>query len=148
VVSIIAALAMLSACGTRPITSMTDGTRKVWGQWGPPPATLAAPKGFKVTPAEAYQIVTGGEGLRFALYIFADSTHYYFAPHAALRITTSGYARWYGIRVDGVTGECQRCEVPPVPPPSTSFEQTREGIKCQANTPAYAPLNSAVRSRR
>jgi hypothetical protein len=122
--SIVAAFAMLSACGTRPFTSMTDGTRKIWGQWGPPPVSLAAPKGFRVTPTEAYQIVTNGEPLRFALYIFADKSHYYFAPHAALRITTSGYARWYGIRVDGMSGECQKCTAPSVRPPNTSLERT------------------------
>jgi hypothetical protein len=124
-VSIVAALAMLSGCGTRPVTSMTDGTRKVWDQWGPPPATLAAPSGFRVTPTEAYQIVTRGEELRFALYIFADRTHYYFAPHAALRITTSGYARMYGLQVDGMTGECLKCKAPSVPPPNKSLERTR-----------------------
>jgi hypothetical protein len=122
---LVAAIAMLFGCGIRPITSLTDGTRKVWGQWGPPPATLAAPNGFKVTPTEAYQIATGGEELRFALYIFADRTHYYFAPHAALRITTSGYARRYGLRVDGMTGECVKCTTPFVPPPNKSFERTR-----------------------
>lgn len=122
---ITAAVTMLSGCGTRPLTSMTDGTRKIWGQWGSPPVTLPAPKGFKVSPAEAYQIVTGGEALRFALYIFADATHYYFAPHAALRITTSGYARWYGIRVDGATGECQKCNVSSAPSPHILMERTR-----------------------
>jgi len=126
-VSIVAAISMLAGCGTRPITSLTDGTRKIWGQWGPPPATLTTPRGFTVTPAEAYKIVTGGEQQRFALYIFADRTHYYFAPHAAMRITTSGYARWYGIRVDGTSGECQKCTAPFVPPPNTSLERAREG---------------------
>ena len=125
--SILAVLATLFSCGTRSLTSMTDDTRKLWGEWGAPPATLAAPSGFRITPAEAYQIVTKGESLRFALYIYADRTHYYFAPHAALRITTSGYARWYGLRVDGITGECPKCVAPSVPPPNTSFERTREG---------------------
>jgi hypothetical protein len=124
-ISIVFAIAMLSGCGTRPFTSMTDGTRKIWGQWGPPPVSLAAPKGFRVTPTEAYQIVTEGEPQRFALYIFADRSHYYFAPHAAMRITTSGYARRYGIRVDGISGECQKCAAPSAPPPNTSFERTR-----------------------
>ena len=126
-VFIVAVLATLFGCGTRPLTSMTDGTRKLWGEWGPPPATLATPSGFKVTPAEAYQIATKGESLRFALCIYADRTHYYFAPHAALRITTSGYARWYGLRVDGITGECPKCGARSVPPPNTSLERTREG---------------------
>jgi len=125
--SIVAVLATLVGCGTRPFTSMTDGTRKIWGEWGPPPATLPVPSGFRITPAEAYQIVTKGEGLRFALYIYADRTHYYLAPHAALRITTSGYARWYGLRVDGTTGQCPKCDAPSVPPPNKSLERTREG---------------------
>ena len=106
---------------------MTDGTRKIWGEWGPPPAALAAPSGFSVTPAEAYQIATRGEELRFALYIYADRTHYYFAPHAAMRLTTSGYARRYGLQVDGTTGACPKCSSPSVSPPNTSFERTREG---------------------
>jgi hypothetical protein len=122
---IVASIA-LSGCVTKPFSSLTDRTRQVWDGVGSPPATLAAPSGFRITPAEAYQIVTEGRPQKFSLYIYADQTHYYFAPHAPLTIPTSGYARTYEVTVDGMTGVCTKGNAVTVPPPNTSPERTRE----------------------
>jgi hypothetical protein len=126
VISILACIAMLSGCVSKPFSSLVDGTRQVWDGVGSPPATLAAPGGFRVTPAEAYQFVTAGKPQKFSLYIYADRTHYYFAPHAPLKIPTSGYVRAYGVTVDGMTGVCTKCGPVSDPPPNTSLERTRD----------------------
>jgi hypothetical protein len=124
-VAALVALSMLTGCVISPLASLTDRTRQIWGEYGPPPATLAAPKGFKVTPAEAYMIVAGKERQKFGLYIYADRTHYYLAPHVPLQIPTSGYARMYGVQVDGTTGVCFKCKERSDSPPNTSLERTR-----------------------
>ena len=125
-ISILASIATLSGCVTKPFSSLTDRTRQVWDGVGSPPATLAAPNGFRITPAEAYQIITGGKPQKFSLYIYADRTHYYFAPHAPLKIPTSGYARSYGVTVDGMTGVCTRCGSGSLPAPNPSLERRRK----------------------
>jgi hypothetical protein len=119
-------VSLLSGCVVSPFSSLTDRTRQIWDEYGPPPSTLAAPKGFKVTPAEAYMIVAGGERQKFGLYIYADRTHYYLAPHVPLQIPTSGYARMYGVQVDGTTGACFKCKEHRVAPPNNAVERTRD----------------------
>ncbi len=125
-VSALVVLSTLAGCVISPLASLTDRTRQIWDEYGPPPATLAAPSGFKITPAEAYTIVAGGQPQKFGLYIYADRTHYYLAPHVPLQIPTSGYARMYGILVDGTSGACSKCKERFVPPPNTSLERTRD----------------------
>jgi hypothetical protein len=119
-------IVMSSGCVAKPFSSLTDRTHRVWDGIGSPPATLAAPGGFRITPAQAYRIVTEGKPQKFSFYIYADRTHYYFAPNAPLKISTSGNARSYGITVDGVTGVCLKCNAGSVIPPDTALEGSRE----------------------
>jgi hypothetical protein len=120
----IVALATLAGCVVSPFASLMDGTRQIWDEYGPPPESLPAPSGFKITPSEAYRIVAGRDRQKFGLYIYADRTHYYLAPHVPLQIPTSGYARMYGVQVDGKTGACFKCRERSLPDPDTSFERT------------------------
>jgi hypothetical protein len=93
-----------------PFQSINDHTHQLWDEYEEPPSSLAAPEGFTITPAQAYQIVTHGDPQKFAWYVYADQTNYYLVKHAPLLIPTSGYARKYGAQVDGRSGLClQRC---------------------------------------
>src|SRR5688572_30654343 len=114
--SLAAVLAMLTGCMVSPFASLTDRTRQIWEGPGAPPVSLPAPTGFKVTPSQAYQIVTGGVMRKWGLYIYADPSYYYLVEHAPLLIPTSGYARAHGKQVDGTTGECSKCPKRTAPP--------------------------------
>ena len=106
---VVALLLALAGC-VAPLASLGDDTRRLWDQTKPPSETVAAPDGFTVTPAQAYAVVTGGRPQKFAWYIYADSTSYYLVEHAPLLAPTSGYARKYGVQIDGRSGAClKRC---------------------------------------
>ena len=90
----------LVGCAVAP-----GGIRPVWTASSPPPASLAAPAGFSITPARALGVARGSGLLssRNESYIYADSEYYYVqdtffgkAPYQALI---------HGVRVDGKTGK-------------------------------------------
>jgi hypothetical protein len=125
----IAALTLtLSGCIISPFSSLADETHQIWDEVGPPPVDLASPKGFRVTPAQAHSAVTRGLPQKYAWYIYADKTSYFLVEHAPLLVPTSGYARKYGVQLDGTTGACKkRCRGALAgSPPDPSLERTRE----------------------
>ncbi len=90
----------LVGCAVAP-----GGIRPVWTESSPPPAGLAAPAGFTITPARALGVARGS-GLLSShqeCHIYADSQYYYVldtffgkAPYQAVV---------HGIRVNGKTGK-------------------------------------------
>ena len=87
-----------AACTVAP-----GGIRKVW-DGSTPPANLAAPSGFTVTPAQAARVARGSNAisLKSKWTIYADSKYYYF--HDAFFGDEPYRAYVNGLRVDGRTG--------------------------------------------
>jgi hypothetical protein len=97
---------LLAGCVAGPIESLHDGTELVAEVTSESSLDLAAtPRGFKIFPSEAYRLVTKGQEQKFSWSIYADRKNYYLVENAPLFITTSAYARMYGVRVNGITGK-------------------------------------------
>ncbi len=96
----------IAGCATGPIESLHDGTELVVEVTSESSLDSAAtPRGFKISPSEAYRLVTKGQEQKFSWSIYADMKNYYLVESAPLYITTSAYARMYGVRVNGITGK-------------------------------------------
>ncbi|HEY1084401.1 MAG TPA: hypothetical protein VGE29_19190 [Prosthecobacter sp.] len=77
----------------------------VWLGEREPPASLAAPAGFAVSPAQAFETVRQSRiiSLKHVWHVYADSRCYY--VHDAFLGTSAGHAKNQGVRVDGQTGQ-------------------------------------------
>ena len=106
---VIVFLLLVCGCATGPIESIHDGTELI-AKTGPGEKLdlVATPNGFKISPSEAYKLVTKGELQKFSWSIYADKKNYYLVENAPLHITTSAYARMYGVRVNGFTGKTDK----------------------------------------
>lgn len=76
----------------------------VWTQPGSPPAELAAPVGFTISPAQAHNIVREARilSLKHQWSIYADSRNYY--VHDTFLGDSPREAFRHGARIDGKTG--------------------------------------------
>ena len=79
--------------------------RPLWTKDAVPPADLAAPAGFTVTPAQALATVrdSGTLSLKHYWYVYADSRYYYIDDAFLGSNARTAYHR--GRRVDGQTSE-------------------------------------------
>jgi hypothetical protein len=89
----------LVGCATLP-----PQFQAVWTQPGSPPAELAAPAGFTISPAQAHNIVREAQilSLKHHWSIYADSQNYY--VHDTFLGDSPREAFRHGVRVDGKTG--------------------------------------------
>ena len=78
---------------------------EMWTKPGWPPADAIAPKGFNVTPEEAYRIVAKSKklSLKHRWFCFRDAKHYYIADAFGKSVTAKTALR-YGVKVNGSTG--------------------------------------------
>jgi len=102
-ISILMLCLALASCAVAP-----GGIRPLWTESTPPPANLAAPAGFTVTPAQAMRraAASGLITRKYPWHLYADSTYYY------VHDTSLGEAPYqafiHGIKVDGRTGRVTR----------------------------------------
>ena len=85
---------------------------KVWSGNNQPPATLQAPPGFTVKPAQAWVTAFKSNmlSIKHPIHLYADR-HFYYAADPFLGM--SGWkARRVGIRIDGKTGRIATRENP------------------------------------
>jgi hypothetical protein len=90
---------VLVGCATMP-----QQFQAVWTQPGSPPAELAAPVGFTISPAQAHNIVREARilSLKHQWSIYADSQNY--CVHDTFLGDSPREAFRHGVRVDGKTG--------------------------------------------
>lgn len=90
---------LLIGCATMP-----PQFQAVWTQPGSPPAELATPAGFSISPAEAHNIVRESRllSLKHHWSIYADSQNYY--VHDTFLGNSPREAFRHGVQVDGRTG--------------------------------------------
>ena len=86
------------------LISCFDDVRPLWKGPGSPPASLAAPDGFKISPLEAdlYSMGGGDLYLKFSHHLYADNENYY--VYVPFLISNSAKAKRYGIKINGQTG--------------------------------------------
>ncbi len=79
--------------------------RAVWMEKTAPPADLAAPTGFVVTPSKAYSVVLDSRALsmKHVWHVYADSRYYYVHDTFLGDSPSRAYAQ--GVGIDGQTGE-------------------------------------------
>ncbi len=101
---------IISMCGcvhvTSSVKSRFDDVHPVWLEKKPPLKSMTAPKGFKITPFEAFEIVKQKPwslSLKHVWHIYADSRYYY--VHDAFLGSNSSLAKRQGVKIDGQTGE-------------------------------------------
>ena len=101
--SIVTLCLVVAGCTTLP-----SDVRAVWTEKTPPPADLAAPAGFGITPAKAYSVVFDSRALslKHIWYVYADSRYYY--VHDTFLGDSPRRAFAQGVRIDGQTGEIVR----------------------------------------
>jgi hypothetical protein len=89
-------------------TTVPRDLHAVWTETTPPPADLAAPGGFAITPSKAYSVVFDSRALslKHVWQIYADS-HYYYV-HDTFLGDSRHRAFAQGVRIDGQTGEVVR----------------------------------------
>jgi hypothetical protein len=89
----------LVGCATMP-----PQFQAVWTQPGSPPAELAAPTGFIISPAQAHDAVRAARILsqKHQWSIYADAQNYY--VHDTFLGNSPREAFRHGVRVDGKTG--------------------------------------------
>jgi hypothetical protein len=89
-------------------TTVPRDLQAVWTEKAPPPADIAAPAGFAITPSKAYSVVFDSRALslKHVWHVYADSRYYY--VHDAFLGDSPRRAFAQGVRVDGQTGEIVR----------------------------------------
>jgi hypothetical protein len=89
----------LVGCATMP-----RQFQAVWTQPGSPPVELAAPAGFTISPAQAYDAVHAARifSLKHQWSIYADAQNYY--VHDTFLGDSPREAFRHGVRIDGKTG--------------------------------------------
>lgn len=102
-ISISAFCLIMVGCATKP-----HDFRAVWTGRTAPPADLAAPAGFMVSPAQAYAAVWDARvlSLKHDWNLYADSRYYY--VHDAFFGESARRAFIQGVRIDGQTGKIVR----------------------------------------
>ena len=96
---------VLKACTHGPDPA-AKGLQVVWSRPDWPPATLPAPSGFHLTPAQAYEAAarSGRLSTKHAWVCYRDETAYYIADTFAQSVNAANVRR-LGLRVDGENGE-------------------------------------------
>jgi len=108
---IAAALASLLLCScvelywaASPVASLFNDVHPVWKERGAPSASVLAPRGFNITPSQAYAAARAARRLeeKHIWHLYADSNYYY--VHDSFLGSNSALARRFGVRINGRTG--------------------------------------------
>ena len=105
---IMASLALassVSSCALSTNGKSQNMLIEVWKTAGWPPAEMAAPEGFRVTPREAYRVVAESHrlSLKHKWVCFRDRNYYYIAD-AFGEDGRAKTAAKQGVRVNGMSG--------------------------------------------
>ena len=87
--------------------STSGDMRVIWTGHSSPPDELSPPRGFAVTPAQAYVAVRESRrlSLKHDWRLYADSRYYYVDD--AFTKTSARTAKRRGLRINGQTGEIE-----------------------------------------
>lgn len=94
-------LIILSGCSNHMgLTKVwpTKSSGIIFQKYGPPINSVAAPKGFLITPLEVSEMCSPS---KYLIVIYADETHYYVAKGSADQREVVNF----GEKIDGRTGE-------------------------------------------